>query len=81
MEFIQQTSDGGYIFAGSSSSYNRGNIEFWLVKLESDQIEQDEVSTQSGAIPEKPIPGFGLWAAVVSVVIVLFQKRRTSGGR
>jgi len=81
VEFIQQTSDGGYIFAGSSSSYNRGNIEFWLVKLESDQIEQDEVSTQSGAIPEKPIPGFGLWAAVVSVVIVLFRKRKTSGGR
>jgi len=77
VDFIQQTSDGGYIFAGSTSSYNRGNTEFWLVKLENDQIEPDGVSTQSGAIPEKPIPGFGFWAAVVSVVIVLFRKRRT----
>jgi hypothetical protein len=59
------------------SSYNRGNTELWLVKLESDQIEQDEVSTQPGAIYEKSIPGFGFWAAVVSVVIVLFQEENT----
>jgi len=77
VNFIQQTSDGGYIFTGMTSSYNRGNMmDLWLVKLESDQIEPDEVSTQSGAIPEKPIPGFGFWAAVVSVVIVLFRKRK-----
>jgi len=82
VNFIQQTSDGGYIFTGMTSSYNRGNMmDLWLVKLESDQIEPDEVSTQSGAIPEKPIPGFGFWAAVVSVVIVLFRKRKTPGGR
>ena len=76
VNFIQQTSDGGYIFTGMTSSYNRSSTQLWLVKLESDQIEPDEVSTQSGAIPEKPIPGFGFWAAVVSVVIVLLRKRK-----
>jgi PKD repeat protein len=77
VEFIRQTSDGGYVFVGSTSSYNRGNIQLWLVKLESDQIGPDKVSTQPGAIREKPIPGFGLWATVVSVIIVLFWKRKT----
>ncbi len=74
--FIQQTSDGGYIFAGSSSSYSNGNTEFWLVKLESDQIKPDEVSTQSGTIPEKPIPGFGFSGAVFSVLVILLLRRR-----
>lgn len=39
--FVQQTSDGGYIVAGSSSSVdcmvtgNHGGLDFWLVKLTS----------------------------------------------
>lgn len=76
-DLVVQTSDSSYIFAGSSSSYNRGNTELWLVKLESDQIERDDVSTRSGAIPEKPMPGYGILALVVSVVIMLFRKRKT----
>jgi len=31
---VQQTSDGGYIFAGSTYSYGAGNYDFFLVKLE-----------------------------------------------
>ena len=85
VDFIQQTSDGGYIFAGSTSSYNRGNTEFWLVKVAGMEVDfvQPGVTANNTSIgevrgtPEKPIPGFGFWAAVVSVVIVLFQKRRT----
>jgi PKD repeat protein len=86
VNFIRQTSDGGYIFTGMTSSYNRGNMmDLWLVKVAGMEVDfvQPRVSANYTIIeevretPEKPIPGFGLWAAVVSVVFVLFWKRKT----
>ncbi len=37
---ILQTSDGGYIVLGDTSSYGQGSADLWLIKLTADGTEQ-----------------------------------------
>jgi hypothetical protein len=37
---ILQTSDGGYIVLGATSSYGQGSLDIWLIKLTADGTEQ-----------------------------------------
>ena len=51
---ILQTSDGGYMVLGSTSSYGQGSSDLWLVKLTADGTEQWN-KTVGGATFDDPV--------------------------
>lgn len=61
---VQQTTDGGYIIAGST--YHKWGWKGWLIKVGSD----------GNAPSEKFINGFEILGAMLSVVIILILKSR-----
>ena len=50
---ILQTSDGGYIVLGDTSSYGQGSVDLWLIKLAADGTEQWN-KTIGGATFDEP---------------------------
>jgi hypothetical protein len=51
---ILQTSDGGYIVLGATSSYGQGSADLWLIKLAADGTEQWN-KTFGGATFDEPL--------------------------
>jgi hypothetical protein len=88
--FVQQTSDGGYVIAGTTESDSSGDSESWLVKvgdvkvdttqsqviISDNNIIDNNVTDNIQTSPGKSIPGFEFFGGVFSIIIILLSRRR-----
>ncbi|MCK5216541.1 MAG: hypothetical protein KAJ93_02070 [Methanosarcinales archaeon] len=90
VEFVQQTSDGGYIIAGTTDSYGAGGSDFWLIKvagMETDaaqseiRLSDNNVTENLQTLPGKSIPGFEFAGAIFSMLLILLPGRRIKSER
>ncbi|MCE8428179.1 MAG: hypothetical protein J5U19_07330 [Candidatus Methanoperedens sp.] len=83
--FIQQTSDCGYIIAGTTESDSSGDSENWLVKVADMKVDttqsqviisDNNVTDNIQTSPGKSIPGFEFFEEIFSIIIILLSRRR-----
>jgi len=83
--FVRQTSDGGYVIAGTTESYGSGGSDIWLVKVAGMKVDTTQsqiiipdinATDNIQTIPGKSIPGFEFLGAVFLVIIILLSRRK-----
>ncbi len=76
---IKETSDHGYILAGSTKSYGAGNTDAWLVKIRDTGASSLEIiEADIYGQDKKSASGFSILGAIVSIVIsFLLVRKRT----
>ncbi|MCX9084807.1 MAG: hypothetical protein OIN87_08435 [Candidatus Methanoperedens sp.] len=89
-KFVQQTSDGGYVIAGTTESDSSGDSKSWLVKvgdvkvdttqsqviISDNNIIDNNVTDNIQTSPGKSISGFEFFGGVFSIIILLLSRRR-----
>jgi hypothetical protein len=76
---IKETSDHGYILAGSTESYGAGNNDAWLVRIrDSNSSSLETIEADIYGSGRKSTSGFEISGAIVSMVILfLLVRKRT----
>ncbi len=72
---VQETSEHGYIIAGSTESYGSGNSNAWLAKMKDTSTSETAAADLNGSDKEST-SGFEISGAIVSLVIIVLLVRK-----
>ncbi len=77
--FVNETYRGDYILAGSTQSYGSGDRDAWLIRIREPSATASETTIPDINKPaEKSTPGFEIFRAMVSIIILfLLMRKRT----